>query len=247
MSAISFRAVSKSYRTGFQRKTALQRLDLEIQSGEVFGFLGPNGAGKSTAIKLLLDFIRPDSGEIHVDRFRVGRDRFHHCLGYLSEIPCLYENLTGLETLRFVGKASGMTDGALHQRSEAVLRRVDLLGAGKQLIRGYSKGMKQRLGLAAALLHEPPIYIFDEPMSGLDPMGRSLVSDVILELREQGKTVFFSSHILSDIERLCDRIGILNRGKLLYCGPVAEFGIDAVDIEQAFVRLISADNEVGNG
>ena len=242
MASIIFSAVGKSYRTGLQHNKALHQLDLEVQKGEVFGFLGPNGAGKSTSIKLLLDFIRPDCGDIFVEQHKVGSDPYHHCLGYLPEIPCLYENLTGFETLRFAGKSSGMNDVDIRRRSEEVLRRVDLLHAGRQLVRGYSKGMKQRLGLAVALLHEPPIYIFDEPMSGLDPMGRSLVSDVIMELRQQGRTVFFSSHILSDIERLCDRIGVLNRGKLLYCGTVTDFS-GGEDIEQAFVQLISRDNE----
>jgi ABC-2 type transport system ATP-binding protein len=154
------------------------------------------------------------------------------------------ENLTGNETLWFAGKASGMDGAAIKPRSTDVLERLNLAHAGNAPIRTYSKGMKQRLGLAIALVHDPEIYILDEPMSGLDPMGRRLITDVIFELGRRGKTVFFSSHILSDVERLCSRIGILNKGRLLFCGGVAEIIQANETMEDAFIRIIEQDREV---
>jgi ABC-2 type transport system ATP-binding protein len=245
MPAIRFDNVYKTFKHGIRRLTVLHGISLAINHGEIFGFLGPNGAGKSTAIKLLLNFIRPDSGKITVEGLVVGKDHFQQHIGYLPETPCFYGNLSGLETLWFAGKASGM-DGRqnIREKAQEVLRRLDLEAAGSWPVKTYSKGMKQRLGLAMALIHEPQIYILDEPMSGLDPMGRRLITDVILDLRKMGKTVFFSSHILSDVERLCDRIGILNKGELLFSGTVAEIAQDGVSLEDAFVHLIEGHEGV---
>ena len=238
MPAIRFDNVWKTFKHGMRRQTVLHGISLAIDRGEIFGFLGPNGAGKSTAIKLLLNFIRPDRGEISIEGLVVGKDHFQHHIGYLPETPCFYENLTGLETLWFAGKASGMHRQDIRERAQEVLRRLDLEAAGSWPVRTYSKGMKQRLGLAMALIHEPQIYILDEPMSGLDPMGRRLITDVILDLRQKGKTVFFSSHILSDVERLCDRVGILNKGELLFSGTSTEIAQNGTSLEDAFVHLI---------
>ncbi len=242
MTAIVFDCVSKSFQLGLKRATVLHELSLTVQAGEIFGFLGPNGAGKSTSIKLLLDFIRPNSGQIKVDGRTVGKDPFQDRIGYLPEIPCFYENLKGMELLRFAGRAHGMARDRTEDRGRNVLERLNLGHAGDQRVKTYSKGMRQRLGLAIALVHDPDIYVLDEPMSGLDPMGRHLVTDVILELKAKGKTVFFSSHILSDIERMCDRIGILNKGRLLYCGGVAAFMNGSRHLEEGFINLITKDN-----
>lgn len=244
MTAITFDNVSKSFRIGLKTDTVLHDLSLSVQTGEIFGFLGPNGAGKSTSIKLLLNFIRPDKGHILVDDRIVGRDSFQDRIGYLPEMPSFYENLTGMELLRFGGRTHGMAGATIESQGRQILERLNLGHAAHHRIKTYSKGMKQRLGLALALVHDPSIYILDEPMSGLDPMGRRLITDVILELRDKGKTVFFSSHILSDIERMCDRIGILNKGRLLYCGGVDDFAVsNGNSMEDGFVRLISRDNE----
>lgn len=242
MTAIDFKNVSKSFKTGFKRKRipVLHGLTLQVQKGEIFGFLGPNGAGKSTSIKLLHNFIRPDQGRIKVCGADTRRERFQHHIGYLPETPCFYENLTGSETLWFGGRASGMAKEKVVERTLQVLERLNLSHAGNNAVRTYSKGMKQRLGLAMALIHDPVIYVLDEPMSGLDPMGRRLVADVILELKDKGKTVFFSSHILSDIERLCDRIGIIHKGRLLYCGQVAALMKEHTLMEDAFISFIKA-------
>jgi ABC-2 type transport system ATP-binding protein len=238
MAAIHFDNVWKTFKHGLRRQTVLHGISLSVNHGEIFGFLGPNGAGKSTAIKLLFDFIKPDRGKISVQDLVVGKDDFQHLVGYLPETPCFYENLTGLETLWFSGRASGMDHADIRRKAPQVLERLALAQAGSWTVRTYSKGMKQRLGLATALLHDPQIYILDEPMSGLDPLGRRMITDVILDLRKQGKTVFFSSHILSDVERLCDRIGILHKGELLFTGTIQEVSSDDTGLEETFVRVI---------
>lgn len=247
MTAIFFDSVTKSFRNGLKKTTVLHDISLSIKQGEIFGFLGPNGAGKSTSIKILLNFIRPDRGAIQVNGLTVGEDNFQQHIGYLPETPCFYENLTGMETLWFAARTSGLAQSRIRNASSEVLNRLSLEHAGDNKIKTYSKGMKQRLGLAMTLIHDPDIFILDEPMSGLDPMGRRLITDVILELRQKGKTVFFSSHILSDIERLCDRIGILNYGRLLYCGNVKDIMKDHSDMEDAFVKFIETDEGVANG
>lgn len=247
MSSIFFNNVWKSYKHGLNRLTVLSGISFSVKKGEIFGFLGPNGAGKSTSIKLLLNFIRPDSGCITISGLKVGTDKFRHLTGYLPETPCFYENLTGMELLWFAGKSSGIKGSLLGKKSLEILEKLNLEQAGNNLVRTYSKGMKQRLGLAIALIHDPEIYILDEPMSGLDPMGRRLITSIILDLREKGKTVFFSSHILNDIERTCDQIGILNKGKLLYCGPVENMPENNSGMEEAFVSLIEKDDMITNG
>ena len=241
MNAILFEKINKTFHTGFKKYPVLKDISFQVSKGEIYGFLGPNGAGKSTSIKLLLNFIQPSSGKIFIDDILVGKNNFQHLVGYLPETPCFYENLTGFETLIFAGKTSGMEKKMLKDAAKKVLTRLDLVPAGDKLIKAYSKGMKQRLGIAMALIHDPEIFILDEPMSGLDPMGRKLITDVILELKQRGKTVFFSSHILSDIEKLCDRIGILNKGKLLYTGSTNHIIKNNSDVETAFISMIEQD------
>lgn len=241
--AIVFNGVNKTFKTGFKRAKVLFDVSFEVAGNEIFGFLGPNGAGKSTSIKLMLNFIKPDAGHIAINGRNVRKDHFQRYIGYLPEMPCFMENLTGNETLEFAGKACGMHGADIKSRCAEVLERLNLAHAGNAPIRTYSKGMKQRLGLAVALIHDPQIYILDEPMSGLDPMGRRLITDVILELGQRGKTVFFSSHILSDIERLCSRIGILNKGRLLFCGHVNDITQAGETMEDAFIRIIDQDKE----
>ena len=229
---------NKSFGSGRKRNQVLYNLSLSISRGEVFGFLGPNGAGKSTTIKLLLHFLKPDSGTMTVLGHTIGQDEFRHQIGYLSEFPFFYDHLTARETLLLSGRLSGMSKQAMKQRISMLLERMNLAEASDRKVGGFSKGMKQRLGMANALIHDPELLIFDEPMSGLDPLGRHLIKGLIVELRAQGKTVFFSSHILSDIEDLCDRIGIIHRGRLLYCGDLAEFVPNGAHLEERFVEVI---------
>lgn len=235
--AIEIIKLCKSF--GSRKKTlVLHDLSLNINQGEVFGFLGPNGAGKSTTIKLLLRFLKPDSGTLCILGHTVGHEEFRHCIGYLSEFPFFYDHLTARETLLLSGRLSGMKKKTLSARIEKLLARMSLEETANHRVGSFSKGMKQRLGMANALLHDPEILIFDEPMSGLDPLGRHLIKTIIQELKQQGKTIFFSSHILSDIEALCDRIGVIHRGNLLYTGDLAGFLEGGNDLEQHFVSVI---------
>jgi ABC-2 type transport system ATP-binding protein len=239
---IKIERLKKYYRKGAGAvKPAVDNLDLEIQTGEVFGFLGPNGAGKSTVIKILLDFIRPTSGMVSINGQQVSEPQVRRLVGYLPENPFFYDHLTAEEILTFGGKAVQMDRKKIGRRIDELLERLKLLHVKKQRLRTYSKGMVQRTGLALALIHDPKVCILDEPMSGLDPLGRRLVVDMIGDMRKNGQTVFFSSHILSDIERVCDRVGILNHGKLLYCGEIRNLSDSGDGLEDAFVQLIDKD------
>jgi len=200
---------------------ALNSVSLQVEQGEVFGFLGPNGAGKSTTIKVLLGLIRSTSGAARIMGVDVAQSGARREVGYLPENPSFYDFLTGEEYLRFVGKSFGMDAARVGALSAEILQRLELWEARKRPIRGYSKGMVQRLGLAQTLIHDPAVYILDEPMSGLDPLGRVLVKDIIRELKERGKTVFFSTHITADIEAVCDRVGVIHKGALMTVDSVA--------------------------
>lgn len=242
MSVIEISNVCKSFSNHRQKNHVLTDLSLVIQPGEVFGFLGPNGAGKSTTIKLLLNFLKPDSGSLRIMGITVGQEEFRHCIGYLSEFPFFYDHLTARETLLLSGRLSGMPRQVMNRRIPMLLERMTLTEAADRRVGGFSKGMKQRLGMANALVHDPEVFIFDEPMSGLDPVGRHQIKNLINELKEAGKTIFFSSHILSDIEILCDRIGIINKGTLLYSGGLGDFLATGVGLEERFISIIEEAN-----
>ncbi|MBI5327070.1 MAG: ABC transporter ATP-binding protein [Deltaproteobacteria bacterium] len=213
---ISFNNITKNYKTGFRKqKTALMDFSLDIHEGEVFGFLGPNGAGKSTAIKLLLNLIFPTTGKAEIMGRGVAAREVKKLIGYLPENPYFYDYLNPIELLSFAGRTSNMDSLKILEKTESLLNTVGLWNERKRAIRSYSKGMLQRVGLALALIHDPKVVILDEPMTGLDPIGRRQVIDLILKLKSEGKTIFFSSHILEDIERVCDRIGILVNGRLV--------------------------------
>ena len=193
---------------------ALKGVSLSVESGEVFGFLGPNGAGKSTTIKTIMGLIRPTSGKAFIMENEAGSLAARRQVGYLPENPAFYEFLSADEYLDFVGKVFGMDTDLLVRRKREVLELLELTEAHKRPIRSYSKGMVQRLGLAQVLLHGPEVYVLDEPMSGLDPIGRALVKNIILDLKSKGKSVFFSTHITADVESVCDRVGIILKGEL---------------------------------
>lgn len=237
--AIEITAADKGFGSGRRRNRVLHNLSLSIAQGEVFGFLGPNGAGKSTTIKLLLHFLKLDSGTMSILGKAIGRDEFRQQIGYLSEFPFFYDHLTARETLLLSGRLSGVEKNVLAERIPELLLRMHLIDAADRRVGGFSKGMKQRLGMANALIHDPTVLIFDEPMSGLDPLGRHLIKGLILDLKRQSKTIFFSSHILSDIEELCDRIGIIHKGKLLYTGGLAGFLQAGQRLEERFVTMIN--------
>jgi len=241
--AIEITRVYKSFLSGRVKKHALTDISLTIQQGDVYGFLGPNGAGKSTTIKLLLNFLKPDSGDLCIYGNRVGKEEFRHRIGYLSEFPFFYEHLTARETLMLSGRLSGVPANTLKIRIPALLNGMSLGDVAGSKIRSFSKGMKQRLGMANALVHDPEVLVFDEPMSGLDPVGRHQIKKLITQLKKDGKTVFFSSHIISDIEELCDEIGIINKGNLLYSGGLAGFLATGSSLEESFIKAVEeADN-----
>ena len=215
MNAIEITGLRKHF-TGkrMTKVDALKGLDLTITAGEVFGFLGPNGAGKSTTIKLMMGLLRPTSGTAQIMGMDASQAESRRHVGSLAENPSFYDYLSAEEYIAFVGSQFKMDSALLVRRSEEVLKRLDLWEARKRPMRGYSKGMVQRVGLAQTLVHDPDVYVLDEPMSGLDPIGRALVKDIIRDIKQRGKTVFFSTHITSDVEAVCDRVGVISNGVL---------------------------------
>jgi len=233
---VRFENVCKFFKLEHGKKiAALQELTLNVAPTEVFGCIGPNGAGKSTSIKLLLDLIRPDSGSITIKGLPVANATARAGVGYLPENPYLYDFLTAREYLAYAGRLSGMSAALIRSRSDELLTKLKLDQAAGRRISGYSKGMQQRTAIAAALIHDPDLVVLDEPMSGLDPLGRNLIFNLIAELKQQGKTVFISSHVLSDIERLCDRVGIIVQGRLCHEGQVSELGMP---LDELFLRVV---------
>jgi ABC-2 type transport system ATP-binding protein len=222
-SPIIVRNLCKSFRVKRARKvTVLDNVSFTVGRGEVFGFLGPNGSGKSTTIKTLMGMIRPGSGEAFLCGEPVGSETSRRSVGYLPENPAFYDFLSGREYMRFVASAFAMPKDKATTAIDRWLARLDLAEAANRPIRSYSKGMVQRLGLAQALFHGPEVAILDEPMSGLDPQGRALVKELIIELKEAGKTVFFSTHITSDVEKVCDQLAIIVAGRLCVHAAVDE-------------------------
>ena len=225
MPAVEILGLEKTYTVGFWRKTnkiGLHSLNLEVHPGEVFGFLGPNGAGKTTTLKLLMGLIFPTAGTVRI-LDRDWRDPgVRSRIGFLPEQPYFYDYLTPSELLDYYGTLSGVSASDRRLRIPKLLERVGLAEQARVQLRKFSKGMLQRVGIAQAVLHEPEIVFLDEPMSGLDPIGRREIRDFIQALNREGKTIFFSTHILSDAEALCDRVAVLNRGELRGVGVVAE-------------------------
>src|ERR1700751_2828003 len=225
MNAIEILGLEKTYSVGFWRKRpkcALRPLHLTVEEGEIFGFLGPNGAGKTTTLKMLMGLVFPTGGSARILGMDVNDPQVKAQIGFLPEQPYFYNYLTARELLEYYGRLSGIVGKDLSPRVEKVLGRVGLPDVRGVQLRKFSKGMLQRVGIAQAILHEPKIVFFDEPMSGLDPMGRREVRDLMEQLKQEGKTVFFSTHILSDAEALCDRVAVIHQGELRGVGAVAD-------------------------
>lgn len=214
--AIQTEQLQKFYRSGFwmRKHHALKGLDLTVEKGEIFGFVGPNGAGKTTTIKILAGLQDPSSGSASIHQAPVASREANSKIGFLPERPYFYVHLTPRELLHFYGQLYSLSFVEREKRIDELLTRTDMIQFIDVPMRGFSKGMLQRVGLCQALLHKPSVLLLDEPMSGLDPLGRALVRDTILEEHERGCTVFFSSHVLSDVERICDRVAILIQGTL---------------------------------
>lgn len=234
--ALQIEGLGKSYRLGLRmrRVVALEALDLRVAEGSVFGFVGPNGAGKSTTIKILVGLVTPSRGRARIFDHPVPQARSREAVGYLPENPAFHDFLRPLEVLALMGRLSGMRGAGLRRRCEEVLELVGLEHAADLTVRKFSKGMVQRLGLAQAILHDPPLLILDEPMSGLDPIGRTEVRELILGLARRGKTIFFSTHILNDVESICDHAGMLLHGRLVRQGTLGQL-LD-VSIQAVAVR-----------
>jgi ABC-2 type transport system ATP-binding protein len=232
----------KIFRVGFWGKkvTAVDHVSLDVRRGEIFGFLGPNGAGKTTTLKILMGLIYPSSGTARLFGYSVGDHRAKARLGFLPESPYFYDFLTSREFLRFYGHLFDFSGKVLEQRVDELLELVGMTPAGDLQLRKFSKGMLQRVGIAQALINDPELVILDEPMSGLDPIGRKEVRDLILRLKESGKTVMFSSHILHDAEVLCDRVAMIMKGRLVACGHVSELiaGDTTHEVEMVIDRLL---------
>ncbi|HMF93863.1 MAG TPA: ABC transporter ATP-binding protein [Vicinamibacterales bacterium] len=225
MNALATEELTKDYTIGFWRNRtyrALDRLTLAVEPGEVFGFLGPNGAGKTTTLKLLMQLVFPTGGRAEILGRPLGDLAVKRRLGYLPENPYFYDYLTAEELLAYFAALFGYPRSECRARAARLLDEVGIAGERRLQLRKFSKGMLQRVGIAQALINDPDLVIFDEPMSGLDPLGRRDVRALILRLRDRGCTVFFSSHVLSDAEALCDRVAILARGRLVAAGRLAD-------------------------
>ncbi|MBU1564051.1 MAG: ABC transporter ATP-binding protein [Proteobacteria bacterium] len=242
---ITFQAVSKTYpkEIGTATSVALDNLSFLVMQGEVLGLIGANGAGKSTSIKLLMDFIRPDSGNIQVFGASPSLSNVRKKIGYLPEVANFPANLSVHELLRFTGKTCDVSKQIMDDRSRELLQLLDLWEVRKRPLRTYSKGMQQRANFAIALCNDPDLLILDEPMSGLDPIGRKKIIDLIVQLKESGKTILFCSHILEDVDRLVDNVLLLHKGKKLFHGTpgalTAEEG--SSNMTEAFVSRVKKE------
>lgn len=240
---ISFKKITKTFSSDIGRKSiALAGVSFSVGFGEIYGIIGPNGAGKSTSLKILLGFVRADGGSVQLAGLPPAIPESHKHVGYLPENPCLYGNLTIQNHLSFAGKIAGYSKQAIQQRIVELLKLVDLTDVAKKSIRHFSKGMAQRAALAYALFHKPRILVLDEPMSGLDPVGRKLVIDIINDYNKLGNTVLFCSHILTDVERICDRIGIMHQGKLALILSADDLQDDTA-LESIFLKTVTSSTQ----
>ena len=252
MIPIQVEKLEKTFRQGFfmRRVHAVQGISFAVEEGEIFGFLGPNGAGKTTTIKMLTGLIRASSGSASVFGLSVPSPEAMSRVGFLPENPYVYPYLTPREFVTLAGRLSGLRGAGLARSVQGSLERTGIAYAADRQVRGLSKGMLQRTGLAAALVSDPDLLLLDEPMSGLDPVGRKEVRDLIVEEKKRGKTIFFSTHILSDVETLCDRVVILRRGKVVVSGKVHELlraDVRRVDVTLGDANESLTDKLTGDG
>ncbi len=235
----NLRVEYKGQSGGQDPKIAVRDLNLRVEAGQVFGFLGPNGAGKTTTMNVLLGFVPPTAGSASLFGVDVRKPIARQRIGYLPELTYYYKFLTAEELLRFYAKIFGLTRSETDKRIETLVKLVELEGASKRPIKTYSKGMQQRVGLAQALINNPDLLILDEPTSGLDPLGRMKVREIIQRLKNEGKTVFFSSHELGEVETVCDRVAIIHQGELKMEGSVSDLTAKyQTNLEQIFLDII---------
>src|SRR6266567_3607888 len=250
----SYAVVAQDLVRAFGQKVAVNHLNLSVRQGEFFGFLGPNGAGKSTTIKMLVGLLRPTSGSVWVSGVDVWKEplRVRALMGVLPEYLNLYERLSGREFITFAGHMYGVADVDVRQRTEELLHVLDLSNDADKLIVDYSVGMRKKVALAAAILHRPQVLFLDEPFEGIDPVSSRVVRDILRELTQRGTTIFFSSHIMEVVERLCTRVGIINQGVLVAEGTLQELrerasGADKdASLEDIFLNVIGVQNDNHN-
>lgn len=241
----NLRVEYKAQGSGEGRKVAVNDLNLKVHAGEVFGFLGPNGAGKTTTMNVLLGFVNPTAGAAYLFGVDVREPIARQRIGYLPELTYYYKFLTAEELLRFYARIFRIPREQTEQRIDQLMKLVELEHARKRPIKTYSKGMQQRVGLAQALINNPDLLILDEPTSGLDPLGRMKVREIIQRLKNEGKTVFFSSHELGEVETVCDRVAIINRGELKEEGRVADLVQEyQSNLEMIFLKIIGYQQEL---
>ncbi len=232
--------VDQEFRSGFwlKRVQILYDVSLSVPAGSIFGFLGSNGAGKTTLIHLMVGLREPTRGRVRVAGVDATQPEARAKIGYLPERPYFYAHLTGEQLLQYFGTLSGLPKKAIHSRIPHVLSLVGMKDARHTELSKYSKGMLQRIGIAQAILHEPELLVLDEPMSGLDPLGRKEIRDLIRELAKQGHTVFFSTHVIPDVEAICDQVALIQKGRMIGCGPIGQFLAQGpVRTEVAFTEL----------
>jgi ABC-2 type transport system ATP-binding protein len=241
----NLRVEYKAQSPGEPKKQALKGLNLKVNRGEVFGFLGPNGAGKTTTMNVLLGFVNPTAGDAFLFGVNVREPIARQRIGYLPELTYYYKFLTAEELLRFYAKVFGIPRAEADRRIDSLMKLVELEHARKRPIKTYSKGMQQRVGLAQALINNPDLLILDEPTSGLDPLGRMKVREIIQRLKNEGRTVLFSSHELGEVETVCDRVAIINQGELKVEGSVAAL-VDEhhANLEQIFLKIIGYEPQL---
>jgi ABC-2 type transport system ATP-binding protein len=231
----------------FGNIVAVNQLNLSVSKGEIFGFIGPNGAGKTTTLKIMSGILAPTEGSVMIDGINMARqpEKAKQRMGYIPDRPFLYEKLTGMEFLRFTADLFGVEDGLFKGKSESLLNKFSIYDWRDELIESYSHGMKQRLIISAALLHEPKVLIIDEPMVGLDPAGIRMMKKLFRDLAEKGTTLFMSTHTLSVAEDVCDRIGVIHKGKLIAIGTVEDLKdsarVEEGDLERVFLILTEGD------
>lgn len=236
---ITLQNIYKTFRQNRHQITAVQDLNLKIKKGEVFGFLGPNGAGKTTTLKLILGFLTPTSGSIKINQLPHHQLDIKKIIGFLPENPHFYQYLTAEEFLIFCGSLFKIPSVELKKQVQKLLKLVQLEEKSNIALRHFSKGMLQRIGIAQSLINNPQLLFWDEPMSGLDPLGRKLVKNIVSKLKKEGVTIFFNTHILEDVEKLCDRVGIIHHGQLLKVTPLSKLPTNK-SLEDFFLETIQA-------
>jgi ABC-2 type transport system ATP-binding protein len=237
--------VARDLRKGYGLKLAVDGLNLEVPRGSFFGFLGPNGAGKSTTIRMLTGLIPQDSGSIEILGYKLPEQELEikRRIGLVPDESFLFDRLTGMEFLEFAGRMYGLPRTTAVERAYGLMHLFELADDGK-IIGEYSKGMRKRVAMAAALIHHPDLFLMDEPFEGVDAVGARLMKDILLDQVRRGATIFLTSHVLEVVERLCDRVAIIDKGKIVMCGSMEELRAGGESLEEAFVRIVGADRQM---